>query len=430
MPATALADFLNSLHRPAHILVAISGGSDSTGLLVALAELLTVPDYSDISVSAATVDHALRAESAGEAREVAALCGRLGIRHVTRRWEGFKPASGIMAAAREARYALLADIAADVSATVVVTAHTVDDQEETLAMRAARLAEGGIAAGTGIADAMLFERRIWILRPLLKCRRADIRRLLTARGIGWIEDPSNEDMHYERVRTRRHLAQEPLAVPISDMGEGRAAYSAAAAQWFDAHVTVHAGALCEIDCQGLDAEEPVLAYALSRLAAVFGGQAYGPGRDHLARILDFLRSSPSGRRTAGGVVFDLRRRGLYLMRESRGIRPLILSAGESCVWDGRFEILNGGSTAIRVGAAMEGRAVFAADLPKAAVLRASAALPKISPVDDAVGDVDHSLVAFTPYFAPFDRFLTRFDLIFADRLAASFGRTRYLPPPL
>jgi tRNA(Ile)-lysidine synthase len=430
LPEVALAELLNALYRPAHILVAISGGSDSTGLLVALAEMLKNPSFSDIAVSAATVDHALRTESAGEARDVAALCSRLGVRHITRRWEGFKPVSGIMAAAREARYGLLADIAAEISADVIVTAHTLDDQQETLAMRAARLPEGQSAATTGIADAVLFNRRIWIVRPLLGCRRADIRSFLTGRGIGWMDDPSNEDMHYERVRTRRRLADENSATPTSDPGEGRLAHSAAAAAWFNAHGIVHAGALCEIGREGLDVEEPVLAYALSRLAAVFGGQTFSLGRDRLSRILDFLRSGPSGRRTAGGVVFDLRRRGLYIMRESRGIKPLTLLPGENGVWDGRFEVLNRGATAIRVDAAAGGKAAFASDLPKAAVLRANAALPKIGPTDDAAGEADPSMATVTPYFAPFDRFLTRFDLIFADRLAVSFGRTRYLPPPL
>ncbi len=436
-PEAAAADFLNSLRKPAHILVAISGGSDSTGLLVALAERLkSFPDSrpdSRIVLSAATIDHDLRAESAGEAADVAALCAGLDVAHVTRRWEGDKPKSGIMAAAREARYGLLADIAAQVSADVIVTAHTFDDQQETLLMRAARLGEGESGAGTGIADAVLFDRRIWIARLFLGCRRADIRAYLSARNIGWIDDPSNEDLHYERVRIRKRLAEEgtPVPLPGGDGGEGRAALSAAAAAWFETHATIHAGALCEIRHEGLEAEEPVLLHALSGLAAVFGGRPFAPGRDRLRRILDFVREGRPGRRTAAGVVFDLRRDGLFLMRESRGIVPLTLAPGASGVWDGRFEIGNAGPAALCIEAAGEGgAAALPPGLPKSAAQRAGAALPRIRAVQGGAGAPDVPPATVMPYLAPFDRFLTRFDLMFADRLAASFGRKPYLRPPL
>ncbi|MQB42069.1 tRNA lysidine(34) synthetase TilS [Rhizobium sp. ICMP 5592] len=427
MPEAAAADFVYSLFKPAHILVAISGGSDSTGLLVALAEHLKSLPNSDVTLSAATIDHGLRAESAGEAREVAAFCASLGIAHVIRRWEGEKPTNGIMAAAREARYGLLADIAAEISANVIVTAHTIDDQRETLAMRTARLSEDEAGADTGIAEAMLFDRRIWIVRPFLTCRRADIRAYLGARGMSWLDDPSNEDVRYERVRTRKHLSQEPALFPRPEAGAARAALSDAAAAWLRDYVTVHAGALCTISCKALAADEAVIAYALSYLAAVFGGEPYGPGRERMRRILDFIGESRPGRRTAGGVVFDLRRDGLYLMRESRDIRPLVLAAGAVGVWDGRFRIVNCGASAIRVEAAgPTGTMEFPDELPKGAVQRARAALPKV-----IVGDEGTTVsVTITPYLAPFDRFLTRFNFTFANRLATCLGREPYMPPPL
>ncbi|AYG60300.1 tRNA lysidine(34) synthetase TilS [Rhizobium jaguaris] len=430
MPDTAAADFIHSLFKPAHILVAISGGSDSTGLLAALAEQLKSFPNSDIALSAATIDHGLRAESAEEARDVAALCATLGVPHIVRRWEGEKPKSGIMAAAREARYGLLADVAAEISANVVVTAHTLDDQCETLAMRAARLiSEDAVGAGTGIADAILFDRRLWIVRPFLACRRADIRAYLARLGMSWLDDPSNEDIRYERVRTRKHLAQEDIASLSAPDGGGaaRAALSAEAAAWLDRYVTVHAGVLCAVSRDALAADEGVLSYALSNLAAVFGGESYRPGRERMRRILDFVGEDKPGRRTTGGVVFDLRRDGLYLMRESRNIQPLVLAAGTDGVWDSRFQIVNHGPVAIRIEAlGAGGAAKFQEGLPKGAVQRARAVLPRVIACDDGNG----ASATIAPYLAPFDRFLTRFDLTFADRLAACFGREPYMPPPL
>jgi tRNA(Ile)-lysidine synthase len=427
MPEAAAADFIHSLFKPAHILVAISGGSDSTGLLAALAEHLKSLPNSDLTLSAATIDHGLRAESAGEVCEVAAFCASLGIAHVIRRWEGEKPKNGTMAAAREARYGLLADIAAEISANVIVTAHTVDDQRETLAMRTARLNEGEAGAATGIAEAMLFDRRIWIVRPFLACRRVDIRAYLEGRSMSWLDDPSNEDVRYERVRTRKNLSQEPALFPLPDAGAARAALSDAAAAWLGDYVTVHAGALCAISRKALAADEAVIAYALSHLAAVFGGEPYGPGRERMRRILDFIGEGRPGRRTAGGVVFDLRRDGLYLMRESRDIKPLVLAVGVAGVWDGRFRIVNHGPAIIRVEAAgLMGTMEFPDGLPKGAVQRARAVLPKVIASDEGAT----MSVTITPHLTPFDRFLTRFNLTFANRLAACLGRETYMPPPL
>ncbi len=426
-PEVAAAAFLHSLAKPAHILVAISGGSDSTGLLIALAEHLRSSPHSDITLSAITIDHGLRAGAADEALAVAALCAQHGISHATRRWDGDKPTSGIMAAAREARYELMADRANEISADVIVTAHTADDQRETLAMRGARGAKAKDETGTGIADAILFDRRIWIARPFLSCTRADIRAYLEAHGLSWLDDPSNEDTRYERVRTRMRLAAQPLDALATNNGANRVALAARAAVWLDENVTVHAAALCVIRRAALSEDAAVVAYALSYLAAVFGGEVYGPGRDPMDRILVFVKSGVPGRRTAGGVVFDLRREALYLMRESRNIEPLALLPGARGIWDGRLEVVNQGSAPVCVGAVGADEAsIFPPSLPRGAVRRARAAMPRITSDPDGMA-LD---VTAAPYLAPFDRFLTRFDLMFADRLSVAFGRQAYMRPPL
>ncbi|AYG67190.1 MULTISPECIES: tRNA lysidine(34) synthetase TilS [unclassified Rhizobium] len=427
MPEAAATEFLQSLSTPAHILIAVSGGSDSTGLLIALAERLKSYSFRDITLSAATIDHGLRAAAADEAREVAALCASRGISHFTRRWEGEKPRTGIMAAAREARYELLADLAAEISANLIVTAHTMDDQRETMVMRRKRLLEDVGGIGTGIADAMLFDRRIWIVRPFLACRRVDIRAYLEMHGISWLDDPSNEDMRYERVRTRMELEADPVESLSGDEGAGRAALSEKAAAWLDDHVTIHANALCAVDRSGLSADKAVVAYVLSYLAAVFGGRTYAPGRAQMERILEFVNGTDPGRRTAGGVVFDLRRDGLYLMRESRNIAPLSVPSGKKANWDGRFEIRNCGPTPVSVSASgAENATIFPSNLPKGAVRRARAAMPLIA----TEAGTKAGSVAVEPRLAPFDRFLTRFDLTFADRLSVAFGRQAYMRPPL
>jgi tRNA(Ile)-lysidine synthase len=181
------------------VVIAVSGGSDSTALLFRTKEKVSPATR----LVAVTVDHALRQESAGEAAAVAALCARREVEHRTLRWDGDKPATGLMAAARLARYALLAKAATDLGGRVVLTGHTADDQAETIAMRMQRGEGMGLA---GIAPFTLHERKVWFARPLLGERRATLRDDLRRRGIGWIDDPSNKNETFERVRVRRDLS--------------------------------------------------------------------------------------------------------------------------------------------------------------------------------------------------------------------------------
>ena len=429
-PEAAVSRFLQSLAGPTRILVAISGGSDSTGLLVALAEAVKADPHSKFCLCAATVDHDLRAGSADEARDVAAFCQSLSIPHRILVWRGTKPKSGIMAAAREARYALLAEAASGFGADIIVTAHTLDDQRETLIMRAKRGFAGSFE--TGIADAVLFDRSIWIARPLLASTRGDIRRFLTARGVGWSDDPSNEDMRYERVRTRVAMPSD-VTKEETPQPQGRAALADAAADWLTKHFTLCAPGLGHVAIEGLEVGNPVFAYALGRLGAVFGGQPFAMGSQSLQRVLIFLATAGPGRMTASRVVFDRRRDGLYLSREDRGILPLTLSPGAAGIWDGRFRVSNGASFPIRIdkGGAIAAEMPSDSRLPKSALKRALAAQPAIFPGDDAnVSGAFSGDVSLEPYFAPFDRFLTRFDFIFAARLRAAFGTRPYPTPPL
>ena len=184
------------------VILAVSGGADSTALLL-LAGRWRASRASGPELVAATVDHGLRSESRSESEAVGALARRLGIPHHTLAWEGEKPPTGVEAAAREARYALLVSLAARLGASAIATAHTLDDQAETVLMR---LAAGSGPAGLAGMRPKDQRQGIAVLRPLLGVRKRRLMATLARDGIAWAEDPMNADPRFARPRLRAAAA--------------------------------------------------------------------------------------------------------------------------------------------------------------------------------------------------------------------------------
>jgi tRNA(Ile)-lysidine synthase len=180
------------------VVLAVSGGPDSVALLWLAArwrrKLKRGP-----RLIAVTVDHGLRKEAAREAREVKRLARTLGVEHRTLRWTGTKPKTGVPAAAREVRYRLLAKAARAGGATHVATAHTSDDQAETLLMR---LLRGSGVAGLAAMAAETERDGVLLARPLLEISKAELIATLEAAGIAYADDPTNRDTAFTRPRLR------------------------------------------------------------------------------------------------------------------------------------------------------------------------------------------------------------------------------------
>jgi tRNA(Ile)-lysidine synthase len=421
--AEAAGHFLESFKRPAHLLIAISGGSDSVGLLVALATLCATGRYPGITLSACTIDHDLRPGSAGEAAAVRGLCSRYGVSHSIRRWDGDKPATGLQAAARVKRYELLTEAAIASGADAVLSAHTCDDQNETVAMRAERAA-GGVGS-SGMAHAVLLQGSVWLLRPFLPVRRTDIRAFLVARGETWIDDPSNLNPRFERVRMRqRNETPEYGGVRTGD----RLMLSEKAAGFLDRTVRRKQGALVLAE----DAIETALHdgaawRGLLMMAATAGGRVHVLETASAERLRSFLASGTLSRLTAGRVVFDRRREGLFFYRECRGIEPLVLPAGAAAVWDGRYRVVNLGSRPITVDTLGNGTHGLDADALRGPARRARKASPCLKFEDGTT--VPDDAVSVEAVIAPYARFLPRFDLPLANALARILGGTGFPSPP-
>jgi len=206
------------------VVLAVSGGPDSTALLVLAARWAKRRKRAPKLV-AVTVDHGLRAAAAREAAAVKRLARRLGVAHRTLRWLGRKPKTGLQEAARHARYRLLAQAAMRAGYAHILTAHTLDDKAETVLFRLAR--GSGLVGLAGMAESsplpldlsnssftrMSDAGMIVLLRPLLGISKARLKATLEAHRIAYSEDPSNHDPRFARPRLRTlmpALAQEGL----------------------------------------------------------------------------------------------------------------------------------------------------------------------------------------------------------------------------
>lgn len=203
--------------------IAVSGGPDSVALLLLAAA--TLPGR----VEAATVDHGLRAENAQEAAAVARLCAELGVAHAT--LSVTLDAGNVQSAARQARYAAMAEWAQGRELVAIATAHHADDQAETLIMRLNRAS--GVAGLAGVrARGPIPGTPIGLIRPLLGWRRSELGAIVGQAGIVAAQDPSNADDRFDRARLRKALAgADWLDVPAIAESAAHLADADAALAW-------------------------------------------------------------------------------------------------------------------------------------------------------------------------------------------------------
>lgn len=272
--------------------VGVSGGRDS------LALALLADDWARArqgTVVALIVDHGLRAESAAEARRTARQLEHLGIAADVLRWSDPKPSSGVQEAARDARYRLMFEACRARDILHLLVAHQADDQAETIAMRAARASGPDGLAGMA---ALVEHRDGRLLRPLLSVPRRRLTGTLEARGLSWIDDPSNSDPRFERARLRQG-ADLPMAAADAAASrakrEGRLAEVAVAILEFD-----ETGEAAFDRSVFADLEQVQGARLLGRLIQAVGGRNYPPRRDRLNRAADRLSQAMSDEQSGRG----------------------------------------------------------------------------------------------------------------------------------
>lgn len=198
-----------SLEEKHSAIVAVSGGADSTALLLGLDELIK---HGRIhwAIHVAHLDHRLRKSSKADAEWVARLASDLGyeatIRGANVRKRAKDTADNLEQAARRARYEFLSTLASERDASLVLTAHTLDDQAETILLR---LLRGSAAEGLAAIEPVRFldsKSRVLLVRPMVTwARRRETERFCKSKGIDFRADEMNEDERFSRVKVRKQL---------------------------------------------------------------------------------------------------------------------------------------------------------------------------------------------------------------------------------
>lgn len=301
---------------------------------------LVVQQFGAGQVKALTVDHGLRAEAAAEAQQVGLWCAALKIPHHTLRWLGEKPETGIQAAARQARYNLMSAWCLANGISTLLTAHTANDQAETVVMRKRRTQSLRSTAGIWPKTDW---NRVHVLRPLLHETRDDLRAYLQQVGQVWLDDPSNDNTKFERVRVRQELqladvqqlANEASAAQRSVIAEDKAVKT-----WLSANGSMSETGVLTIPRLAFSILKQDLACSVLRWALWACGGGVSPPPDGVQRILDKARENTVTRMTLAGAMVAMRTKAILVGREPSRMSMDRTNIGPNgqVQWDNRFEI--------------------------------------------------------------------------------------------
>ncbi len=301
--------------------------------------MAAVARHRGVLLHAVTVDHGLRAEAVTEAAAVAKVCAGLGVPHQVLRWDHGAVAGNLMDAARRARYGLMADWAVAQGISLIYLGHTADDQAETFVMELARSAgiDGLVGMQTGWRQGC-----VRFARPFLAVPRADLRRYLERHGVGWVDDPSNDNDRFLRVKTRQALkVLQPLGITVGTLNQVVTNLAAARAAVLVA--TGNAAAkLCferagevEFDLKEWRLCVPEVQRRLL-IAALrwISGAGYVPRGSGVGRVLMAIDHGRDA--TFAGCRIRMSANVFRVVREPKAVAGLVCAPGS--LWDGRWRV--------------------------------------------------------------------------------------------
>ncbi|CAN5252843.1 tRNA lysidine(34) synthetase TilS [soil metagenome] len=297
---------------------------------------------------AVTVDHGLNPDSPRWSETCRRVCANLGVDWIERRWGGDKPATGLTAAARAARHALIADAAREAGARVVLLAHTADDIAESDWMRAQGSTLGRLREWAP-SPAWPQGRGLMLLRPRLDERREVLRGWLTGRGVEWIEDPGNRDPRFGRSRARSFLSGLPAGEARSpvETNEGLSCPQNSERQPLTlSHESDRFALACSSPLplgEGFRMGRSISKTGLASARVCAGGASQPPRGERLTQLADRLASGDDFTATLFGARIVADGESVVIGREPGDFRrratpDVRLEPGAPAVWDGRYEL--------------------------------------------------------------------------------------------
>ena len=321
--------------------VGVSGGADSLALALLLQNWC---QKRGIRLVALTVDHRLRKESAQEASFVAEVMKKFGIFHQVLVWEGDKPQKGIEEAAREARYDLIASWSQKNQVDVLFVAHHLRDQAETFLMR---LQRGSGVDGLACMQDVSYRKGLKIVRPLLSVPPEDLRDFLRKNNLEWVEDPSNQEDDFLRVRVRKilpelydkiGLTQERLADTAERMSRVRDFFEKQTEDFVCSNVCFYEQSGCSFAWKNWQVlHEEMRLRVLSFLLRKVGKKVYPPRLDDLENLASSLMQENFRGRTLCGCEIFVQNKKVWLTRENENGFVLPRKVWDDFVLNGAFD---------------------------------------------------------------------------------------------
>lgn len=348
--AVVWLDHLRRLYDAPHYALAVSGGPDSMALVALAAQCQSLPDNAGFAVprfTVLTVDHGLRPEAKAETRLVSRQARELGLKVKILTVNEKLEFSGVQAAARNARYRLMEDYCHAQGIMALVTAHHAQDQAETMLMR---LARGSDLAGLSCIPPISVRGQLVVIRPFLEQMPDEMAAICHAAGLSVVNDPSNHDTRFERVRWRHALPRlAELGLPASMLGQSAARLRRVhddltklahdyLRQW---QAILPMGVVRLPRAEFVALPQTIQRRLLTDCFVWLGGASHPPRQSSMDAVLALCAASHSSGRTLAGVDLRIRRQDIVLGREAAAAQllpALAVKRQMSMIWDGRYRL--------------------------------------------------------------------------------------------
>jgi len=334
--STLFQPLYDRLKQHSKLVLAVSGGADSTALMWLAAQWAKTCGRLQ-TLHVLTIDHGLRDSAANDARQVCKWASALGLGCDILAWQHDEPTSRVQEKARTGRYQLMSDWCASNGFDGVITAHHGDDQAETMLMRLAR--GSGVDGLSGMSErSEIFG--LTVFRPLMNVTCNDLRNVLKQADHDWLEDPANSDENYERVRVRGAMStmeqvgidRQALNLSAKRLSRARSALEMVADEFMGKGVTVFDTGHCVIERASFESQpDEIQIRVLTRLVMWAGGAQVAVRMAKVERLLERVNSA---KHTLAGAQIAVRKNTLVIGREFGRINPQVQK--NVTTWDRRF----------------------------------------------------------------------------------------------